>query len=315
MAPAGVNDPSSYYALEESPSLAWEMTICQSLSDRGSPYLQALETPRLYGDILASFLRTRWATEPSSVVEVGGGQGTLMASLLDALPFENVTMVDVSPFFLRRQRQALSGRKGVSFRLEHAFAFLDRLSEPVDLLISNENLGDLRTITGVERLQVEQALAGSPADPLAAAVAEKIRAYGLDFSGAPEAFHFSIGAVEYLERLAPKARAVFLTEHGADTVVPPPYDEFVGSEADGFPRQIRLRGHDEYSIRFGDLAAVGRALGYRVERLHMMEFLGLRHDPAARSMVRVHNTRAETAELVRELFLHAAEYQVLYLWR
>jgi hypothetical protein len=148
--------------------------------------------------------------------------------------------------------------------------------------------------------------------------AELVRTYGLadDVTLAPETFAFNVGAVEYLEALAPRARAVFLTEHGSDTVVPERYRELVElPPSDGFPRRIALKGHDEYSIRFSQLARVARRLGYRVERFHLMDLLGLRTDPGARSLVRVPNTQSEAAEVFREFYHHVAEYQGLLLTR
>ncbi|HSH69037.1 MAG TPA: SAM-dependent methyltransferase, partial [Deferrisomatales bacterium] len=113
---AGINDTTSFYNGDGSPSLFWELTICQSLAEQGSPYQAALRRPQPYGGLLAGFLvqelglRTNW-----SVVEVGGGTGSLMAALLAAVPLTDLTMVDISPLFIARQREALAGRGSVRF--------------------------------------------------------------------------------------------------------------------------------------------------------------------------------------------------------
>ncbi|MHB8764412.1 MAG: hypothetical protein ACYDA8_08780, partial [Deferrisomatales bacterium] len=120
--------------------------------------------------------------------------------------------------------------------------------------------------------------------------------------------------VKLLERLAPVARCVFLSEHGCDTVVPEPWGDFlVPTPGDGYPRRIPLKGHDEYSIRFGHLARVAEVLGYRVERLHLAQVVGLRSDDGIRSMARARATATETAEVVAELCEHIADYQCLVL--
>ncbi|MBI5015853.1 MAG: methyltransferase domain-containing protein [Deltaproteobacteria bacterium] len=318
MPPTGVNDPSSYYAGESHPSLFWELTICQCLESLESPYQAALRTPERYGEILARVLREQVGLDPGwSVVEVGGGTGSLMAALLDAVPLRTVTMVDLSPAFLGRQRAALEGRSGLEFVQSDAAAFVRGLGRSVDLVISNENIGDFPTAVGLSRDDVAIAgAAGGADDPVTGRVAELVRRYGLDLSGAPETFAFNLGAVEYLEALAPVARTVFLSEHSSDSEVPEPFAGFIAAPpSDGYPRRVPLRGHDEYTIRFGHLEQVALRLGYRVRRLPLMALLGLRDDDGVRTMVRCPNRLSETAEIVHEFFFHVAEYQVLLLTR
>jgi hypothetical protein len=183
--------------------------------------------------------------------------------------------------------------------------------------VSNENIGDFPTAVGLSRREVLEGVAGArQGNPLAARVAAICRRYGLDLSDAPETFAFNLGAVEYLEALAPKARAVFLSEHSSDAAVPAPFDEFVRlPPCDGYPRRVALRGHDEYTIKFAHLAQVARRLGYETHRFPLMELLGLRDDEEVRTMVRAPNTLSEAAEIVHEFFHHVAEYQALLLVR
>lgn len=319
---ARVNDPGAYYAGGQAPSLFWEMTVCQCLAHRGSPYLAALEQPRRYGEAVAEFLAARLGTRIfGTVAEVGGGTGSLMAAFLESAQVRELSMVDLSPHFSRLQQAALDGRPGVQYVVADAVAYLRASRQPIDLLISNENLGDLPTCAGLPRDEVLRRARlsgpgpGRPDDPVGRAAA-LVRAYGLedDVALAPETFAFNAGAVEYLEALALRARAVFLAEHGSDTAVPERYRDLVEIPvSDGFPRRIALKGHDEYTIRFGPLARVAHRLGYRVERFHLMDLLGLRTDPGARSLVRVPNTRSEAAEVFREFYHHVAEYQGLLL--
>jgi len=109
---------------------------------------------------------------------------------------------------------------------------------------------------------------------------------------------------------------VFLSEHSCDAVVPPPFDEFVALPgSDGYPRRVPLRGHDEYTIKFGHLEAAAQRLGYRVERFPLMDLLGLRSDDEVRTMARNPNRLSETSEIGDEFLHHVAEYQALLLTR
>lgn len=308
---------AEFYAGARDPSLFWELTICQSLAGAASPCRKALERPASYGALLARFLSDRLGLGPDwSVAEVGGGYGTLMAGLLAEIPLRRVTMVDVSPFFCREQRRALGDREGRRFVNEDGVRFFASCAERFDLVISNENLGDLPQAVGVRRDALLEALAGGRAEGLLGEVADAFRRYGLDAAAVPETFAFNLGPIRYLEAMAPLAARVFLSEHGCDTVLPAPWGEFLApSPGDGYPRRIRLQGHDEYSIRFGDLERVARALGYRVTRFPMVELVGLRSDPGVRAMARVRTHATEAAEAVHEFCEHVAEYQCMLLVR
>ncbi|GAB4282977.1 MAG: hypothetical protein Kow0092_37930 [Deferrisomatales bacterium] len=308
-----MNDPSSYYAGAERPSLCWELTICQSLAGPASPHGAALRRPAPYGRLLAEFLAARVGLAPSwSVVELGGGYGSLMKAFLETVPLGDVTLVDVSPTFTAAQRQALGEGPGRRFVTADAFEFLRELSEPVDLVIANEVLGDLPTVTDLPREALEEALHHDPPGPLGE-VARRVRRYGLDLADAPERFHFNLGALQLLEALAPRARVVFLSEHGADTVLPKRYAFLPLPPGDGYPRRIPLKGHDEYTIRFAHLVRAAGVLGYQVHRIHMAELVGLRDDPGLQAMARTRTTATETAEVVHEFCEHVAEYQCLVL--
>ena len=295
------------------PSLFWEMTVCQCLARAGSPYQRALAEPAPYGALVARYLarvtgRRRWG----AVVEVGGGYGTLMEAFVDEVRPASVTMVDLSPRFLAEQRRALADRAGCRFVEADAVAFLERMGEPADLVIANENLGDLPTVVGLRRQEVLRAAEGAT-DPLTAAVAGVVRRYGLDLSDAPEMFAFNLGAVRLLEALAGRARVAFLVEHSCDVTLPEPYGFLPLEPRDGHPRRVPLKDHDEYTIRFSVLEAVARRLGFRVHRFHLAEAIGLRSDEGIRFMARTGVTLSETAEVVCELCAHVAEYQGMVL--
>ncbi len=317
MSPARLHTTTAYHTAPEAPSLGWEQTICESLATRQAPCQAALVDPAPYGGLLARFLADRLGLDPDwSVVEVGGGTGSLMAAFLGVVPVADLTLVDLSPAFTARQRRALAAHSSCRFVTEDALAYLERLDREVDLVVSNENIGDFPQVTGVERRELLRALAAGGAPGPLGEVAEVVARYRLDLEDAPETFAFNLGPVRYLERLRPVAKAVFLSEHGCDTVVPAPWQDFlVPTPGDGFPRRIPLKGHDEYTIRFGHLERVAQALGYRVHRFHMAELVGLRDDPGIRFMARTGVTLSETAEAVCEFCAHVADYQCMLLTR
>ena len=311
---ARINDTTSFYAGDGPPSLFWELTICQSLADPQSPYQVALRDPRRYGEILARFLVRTLGLDPDwSVVEVGGGYGSLMGAFLDVAPLRDLTMVDISPFFTARQRELLGRRGAFRFVTADALTYFPDAERPVDLVISNENIGDFPTVTGIRKDELEAALADGGAGGPLREVAEVVAAYDLDLSAAPTVFHFNLGAIRYLEALAPVARRVFLSEHSCDPVLPSEYRFLPLPAGDGYPREIPLKGHSEYSIHFGHLARVAERLGYRVTRLHLAELVGLRIDEGLQAMARVRSTASETAEMVHEFCEHVAEYQCMVL--
>ena len=311
-----LNETAGYYAGREPPSLFWEMTVSECLATRESPYQRVLERPAPYGEILARFLADRIGLDPSwSVVEVGGGYGSLMGSLLDVVPVARLTMVDVSPEFTRRQQRALEAHPGARFVTADVMDYLGRIEEPVDLVISNENLGDLPTAVGVRKDELLAAMDRGTPDPVLRSAAEAVRRHRLSIAGAPSVFHVNVGAIELLDRLRPVAKAVFLAEHGSDTVLPDEYSFLPLAPSDGYPRRIPLKGHDEYTIRFGHLEQAAESLGYRARRFHMAELLGVRRDAAIRCLARQNMTLTEATEVVHELCGHVAEYQCLLLTR
>jgi hypothetical protein len=60
------------------------MTICHSLAKAESAYAKALIQPASYGGLGGKYLRetTDLPAQPESIIEVGGGYGSLMAGLL-----------------------------------------------------------------------------------------------------------------------------------------------------------------------------------------------------------------------------------------
>jgi hypothetical protein len=324
-----LNLTSGYYTGDD-PSLLWEMTICQSLGDGRGAYARSLENPAPYGRLLAEFLQRETGLEPSCgrIIEIGGGYGTLMRGLLELLEPEQVTMLDISPLLLEKQRQALADSSpAIEFVREDLFSWLPRTRPRAELLIVNEIIGDLPTITGLKRRDLDPAPAPLceplplPAEldeaGLRAEAARLIATYRLDIRDLPEGFNLNYGALRLIEMLAEcEIRRTFISEHGSDTMLPWPFSLYSAIEPPGThinPRRIQLKDHDEYNIRFDHLEQVARALGFTVKRFHLLEMLGLRFDDEIDYLLRRQQPASEEQEIFLEFYEHISEYQGLVL--
>ncbi|TLN24025.1 class I SAM-dependent methyltransferase, partial [bacterium] len=170
MSKALLNNTEHFYR-GDSPSLLWEMTVCQSLADPAGSYAKTLERPEPYGAKVARLLGERFGLSAGlSVMEVGGGYGTLMKEFAKALSPSSITMLDISPRFLDMQREALKDLGGISFINADVLQWLAGCEKEFDLLISNENIGDFEAVDGLdaksllERIQKGSPFTGEPLD-------------------------------------------------------------------------------------------------------------------------------------------------------
>ncbi len=123
--PVSLNDTTAYHR-STGASLGWEQTISECLRDVDSPYQDALRARRAYGDVVADLLQSRaMISDGARVLEVGGGHGNLARSLLSRFETIALTMADISPVFLARQRETLSSFGGrVKFVESDIFDYL-----------------------------------------------------------------------------------------------------------------------------------------------------------------------------------------------
>jgi len=227
---------------------------------------------RTYPGALAAQLVQRGLLHPGGmrIVEVGGGTGTFARGFLEAvqrehpelLPGLSYTIVELSPALAESQRAQLA-QGGFAELATVTAGEAEQLSWPaqsVDLLIANEMIGDLRAARVVlEELEADP----GPAQRSSPEALATIRQYGIPVQDAPPEFHFNLGAVRFLERiadvLAPGGGAV-LTEFG---------------ERHGYPRESEHLDHAEFSIHFGHLLHVAAGLGLQPEFEFLMDFLEL----------------------------------------
>ena len=279
-----------------------EFTVCESLGSPSSPYLRALGVANTYGAILGERLRERdLLREGSRICEIGGGYGSLMRGMLEAHGdlMGEVVMVDLSRTLLGRQQRALTTWKDrVSYVMGDALEVLPAISG-VDFFIVNEMIGDLPVWTDLDRGHLPRE------------ASELVDRYGLVV---PESglFHFNIGAIRLVEAICRKSIPAFLSEHSSDPIVPREMP-FLGKglETAGWPREIRLTAHSEYTIRFSHLEQVARAHGRKVETGCLLEFIGYANVDEARFIFNARASATDKQALVFEFLDHIREYRWL----
>ena len=290
------------YHLHHPVDLLTEFTICESLGNPGSPTLRALEMTRTYGAILGDRLVERGLLRKGCrLCEIGGGYGSLMRGLLEAHGdlIERVAMVDLSRALLARQQRALDPWKdGLSFVLGDALEVLPAISG-VDLFLVNEMIGDLPTWTNLHPHDLP---------PEAAALIDRYRL------AIPEEgpFHFNIGAIRLVESICRKDIPAFISEHASDPIIPREMPFLVrGLATGGWPREIRLTAHSEYTIRFSHLEQVARALGREVQTGSLLELIGYSNVEKARFIFNARACSTDEQALVLEFLDHVREYRWL----
>jgi len=245
-------------------TLGWELTVCNSLYPTDTPVRRILERNASYGHLLYDHLgRFMPLEELGSILEIGGGYGYLMKDFLTRNSKFRACMVDIAPVLLARQRETLAGRD-VAYRLENAMETDPAVFRRHELAILNENLGDFPTLVGADRRIVEDE-PPRDRDGLTAKVRRFFDTYGLAW---PEAeFNLNIGAMEMVERLcSAEIPFIFIGEHSCEAKVPPSLRPYISIHADGNPRRIPLKGHDEYTIKFSYLERIAEYHGYKTVR-------------------------------------------------
>ena len=298
-----INRTSDYYR-EGVIDLFTEFTVCESLAHVRSPYMIVLEEKKSYGALVGAFLdRSGLLPEGCRVCEVGGGYGSLMHGFLGefGLRVGHVVMADLSFYLLKRQREKLrpwSDR--VSFLCGDVLELLPAFSG-VDLFICNEMMGDLETWKDLDP------------DRLPGEVDRFVREYDLDIP-LEGPFHFNLGALSLVESLCRKGVPAFLTEHAADPVIPKDMDYLrEGLARNGGPREIRLKGHSEFTIRFSHLIAVAEKWNRKVKTGSLLDLLYVKKTPGMRFIFKMRAQSTDEQEILYEFLDHAREYRWLLI--
>lgn len=307
-----INDTSAYH-IHELDTLGWELTVCNALDPQDSPCRRILKRNGSYGHHLYDFLdRFIPMQDLKTVIEIGGGYGYLMRDILNKNKTLQVTMLDISPYLLQKQRHTL-GPFDVRFVQADIMEVQDRELKSYDLAILNEFLGDLPTLIDVPA----DALASSRQnpDPLLERVRNIFHRYDL---GVPEdgRMNVNIGALIVLEKLCRASiPGIFIGEHSCEAVVPKSWQHFVQLQPTGKPQLIRLRGHDEYTIRFTDLEKIACAFQYRVVRGPFADFLAFDFTDKLRYKMASKSTHSAEHEIIQHFIEDLYQYEYLILAR
>jgi hypothetical protein len=298
---ASIHD-TRHYHLHHPVDLMTEFTVCESLASPSSPYLPALGMAKTYGAILGDRLLERdLLRNGCRICEIGGGYGSLMRGLLEVHGdlVEQVVMVDLSRVLLGRQRRVLEPWKDrMGYVLGDALEVLPAISG-MDFFLINEMIGDLPVWTDLDPCQLPRE------------ASDIIEQYGLVIPKR-EPFHFNIGAIGLVEAICRKGIPAFLSEHAGDPIIPREMPFLAkGLETGGWPREIRLTAHSEYSIRFSHLEQVACAHDRKVETGSLLEFIGFTNVEKARFIFNARACSTDQQALVFEFLDHVREYRWL----
>ena len=304
----GVNRTDGYH-LKDLDGLGWELTVCNSLWPENSPCRRVLENGDSYGAMLFRFLEKHVPMgKITRVLEVGGGYGFLMKDFLDAARNLRVTMLDISPFLLERQKEIL-GDRGVTFMLGDFLSTEPPIPDGVDLVIMNENLGDLPTVLDMTTEDLER----DDGDPVLAEVRYFFRTFDLP-PPATSPFNVNLGALQAVRKICEAGvPRVFLSEHSCEASAKGEPASLLSLSPSGNPERIRLRGHDEYTIRFSCLEAVAKRYGYRTLRGPLADYLPPIISDEVRFLLTSGASRRDEDEIIRQFIddLYAYEYLLL----
>ena len=236
-------------------------------------------------------------------MEIGGGYGSLMKGLLGAYSplIRHVFMLDLSKKLLNVQRKKLRHWKNlISFINADATEIMDGLQN-IDLIILNEMIGDLPTWMNLDAQNL-------PND-----AAELVEKYELEIPG-KGLFNLNISAIKIMEQVCKKGIPAFLSEHSSDPIIPEAM-EFLkdGVTLNGFPREIKLFGHSEFTIRFSHLIKVADAFGRKAATGSLADLVGIKNTEQMRFIFTSRACATEEQEIIFELLDHIREYRWLVI--
>ncbi len=295
-----MNSTNDFYRFKPV-DLLFEHTICESFARTDSPYMAALECPLPYGEIVGNLLDAEGLLRQGmKICEIGGGYGNLMQGFLSRYGDRvgHVTMADLSLNLLTRQRRVLDAwKEKISFIRGSAQELVPALHR-MDLFIMNEVAGDLDTWIFLDTEELPEE------------VEERVGRYGLTIPAGEKYFHFNMGAVRTIEEICRTKACAFISEHSSDPIIPAGM-EYLARDLtlDGYPREIRLKDHSEYTIRFEHLIKATRWWGREVLYGSMIDLVGLQRSPRMRSIFIGRLVGSEQQEIIYELLDHIREYR------
>lgn len=307
-----MNDTTEYH-IYELESLGWELTVCNALEPASSPCRLILKRNASYGHLLYDYLcRFISMNTLHIMIGIGGGYGYLTRDFLDRNNTLQATMLDVSPYLLQMQRYILKDHE-VNYWQADIMDVDGRELQPFDLAILNENLGDLPTMASIHRDVFVSCL--HDLDQHLQRVRQMFDRYALDLPEG-ELFNVNIGALDVLEKLCRAGISViFIREHSCEAEVSEPLRRLIQIQPPGNPERIKLRGHDEYTIRFSYLERIARTFQYKTFRGPLADFIAFDFTDKVRYIMYSKSSRKDEHEIIRYFIEDLYQYEYLILMK
>jgi hypothetical protein len=139
------------------------------------------------------------------------------------------------------------------------------------------------------------------------------RSYEIWPSG-KEHFTVNLGAILALERLcSARIPYVYISEHSCQARAPEELARLIELEPTGEPERIRLRGHDEYTIRFSDLEKVAASFGYSCRRGQYLDFIEPVIEGEVPFILCLDSSKVARFEIIRQFIEDLVKYEYLIL--
>lgn len=302
-----INSTAEYHQ-HDLKTLGWELTVCNALEPPDSPCRKILSAPDSFGRLLYHFLKTIIPLgEIDSVLEIGGGMGYLMRDFLSFNSRLYAKMIDISPYLLNQQKEALKTHP-VDFELADIFTVPSKNVTGFDLAIMNENLGDLPTLLAVQEEQD---------DKNHGRILQKLEHFSDKYDlplGINEKEHINIGAMETVEKLCLAGiKYIYLSEHSCEAAVPEGMKDYLSFKTPGIPEMISLKGHQEFTIKFSYLQKIANVLNYKTRRGPFADFLPLNLNDKVKTALRLATPFNDEQEIIRQFVYDLYKYEYLIL--
>ncbi len=302
-----LNTTDSYH-INDLNSLGWELTVCNALYPEDSPCRNVLQTHNSFGVQLYRFLEKLIPLKRvNNILEIGGGLGYLMHDFLSLNRQFKAIMLDISPYLLKKQKGNLKDFE-VDFYENDILKMEINALAPLDLVIMNENLGDLPALVP------HDADTSTPQNEVAfylKKVSYFKRKYNILFAAEET---INIGALTLLENICRSGiKYIYLSEHSCEARVPHLLKPYINIESSGAPEKISLKGHDEYTIKFSFLQKIAEIFNYDVRRGPIADFLPLQINSKVLTALRLATPFTSEQEIIRQFVydLYKYEYMVM----
>lgn len=304
-----INSTTDYHRHDLN-SLGWELTVCNCLEPHNSPCRKVLALPYSFGEHLYNFLKAIIPMDDlHSILEIGGGMGYLMKDFLTLKPGICSKMIDISPYLLNRQKEILHAFD-VSFELADILNVPSVAFSGFDLVIMNENLGDLPTLVAGQENQNDS---DQSLNQIMGKMDHFHKKYNLPLSSNQNE-NINIGALEIVEKLCLAGiKYVYLSEHSCEAAVPEEMKPFLAFQSAGFPEMISLKGHKEFTIKFSYLQKIAEVLNYSIRRGPFADILNLNFSDKVKTALRLKTPFNDEQEIIRQFVYDLYKYEYLIL--